>query len=93
MKYLLMYAIAPAMIAFAVQSVLCRKVKKGILRHGTLIFPVFSAAFGGVTLLTQYGDIFGGLSAIAAVLWLVAACCAVLGYGAAWFVFYVTRKR
>lgn len=93
MKYLFLYFIAPAAISFLVQSVLCRKVKKGLLRHGALILPIISIAFGVSTLLTQSGDIFGGLGAIAAVLWFANACCTALGYGAAWLIFLMVIKR
>lgn len=93
MKYLFLYFIAPAAISFLVQSVLCRKVKKGLLRHGALILPIISIAFGVFTLLTQCGDIFGGLGAIAAVLWFANACCTALGYGAAWIIFLMVKKR
>lgn len=44
-------------------------------------------------MITQCGGAFGGLGAIAAALWLVSACCAVLGYGAAWLCFHMTKKR
>lgn len=37
MKYLMLYMIGPAAVSFLVQSILCRKVKKGILRHGVLL--------------------------------------------------------
>lgn len=92
MKYLLIYIISPAAVSFLVQSILCRKVKKGILRHGALLFPIISAAVGVYLLLTRCGDIFGGFGAIEAVLRFVAGCCACMGYGAAWLFFCVTRK-
>ena len=88
-----MYFIAPAAVSFLVQSILCRKVKKGLLRHGALIFPIISIGVGSVTLLTQCGDIFGGLGAIAAVLWFMNACCTALGYGTAWLIYFITKKR
>lgn len=93
MKYLFIYFIVPAAVSFLVQSILCRKVKKGVLRHGALIFPMISIVCGAATLLMQYDDIFGGLSALAAIFWLVNACCTGLGYGAAWLVFFIVKKR
>lgn len=93
MKYLFLYFIAPAAISFLVQSILCRKVKKGILRHSALILPIISIAFGVSTLLTQSGDIFGGLGMVAAVFWFANACCTTLGYGAAWLIFLIAKKR
>lgn len=92
MKYLMLYMIGPAAVSFLVQSILCRKVKRGILRHGVLLLPIVSLAMGVYLLLTQCGDVFGGLGAIVAVLWFIAGCCAGLGYGAAWLFFCVTRK-
>lgn len=92
MKYLFLYIIVPTVISFLMQSILCHKVKRGILRHGALILPIISVVFGVVTLLTQGGGIFGGLGAIAAVLWFVVACCALFGYGAAWLVAHIMRK-
>lgn len=93
MKYLMLYMIGPAAVSFLVQSILCRKVKKGILRHGVLLLPIVSVAVGVYLLLTQCGDVFGGLGAIAAVLRLIAGCCAGLGYGAAWWLFHMAKKR
>lgn len=93
MKYLFLYFIAPAAISFLVQSILCRKVKKGILRHSALILPIISTASGVATLLTQSGDIFGGLGMVAAVLWFANACCTALGYVAAWLIFLIAKKR
>lgn len=93
MNYSLLYIVAPTAVSFLLQSVLCHKVKKGILRHGTLILPVIAVGIGVVTLLTQYGDIFGGLGAVAAILWFVIAFCAIFGYGAAWLVSFIIKKR
>lgn len=92
MKYFLLYVIAPTVFSFLVQSILCRRAKKRLLRHGTLLLPLILAVMGAVTLFTQSGGIFGGLSAITALLWLVTVCCFVLGYGLAWF-FYLLRKK
>lgn len=92
MKYLMLYMIGPAAVSFLVQSILCRKVKKGILRHGALFFPIISAAMGIYLLLTQCGSVFGGLGAIAAVLWFGTGCCTGLGYGAAWWLFHMAKK-
>lgn len=86
------FFIFPAVAAFLAQSILCRRVKKGILRQGTLIFPIVSAWAGIVTLLTSCGDCFGGLGALKAVLWFAAACCMVLGYGTAWFLYMITGR-
>lgn len=91
--YLLIYVIGPTIIVFVLQSVLCRKVKKGILRHGALILPMISVAAGIITLLTQQGDIFGGLGVMAAVLWFLNACCMAAGCGAAWFIFSIVKRR
>ena len=93
MNYLFLYFIAPAVVSFLVQSILCRKVKKRLLRHGTLILPIISMAFGVFTLLTQCGDIFGGLGVIVAVLWFANAICTALGYGAAWLIFLISKRR
>lgn len=93
MKYLLLYFIAPAAAAFLVQSLLCRKVKKGILRHGALIFSIISITLGIVTLLTQCDDIFGGLGMIAVILRFANACCTTLGYGIAWLIFLISKKK
>lgn len=92
MRYFFLYFIALTVISFLIQSILCRKVKKGILRHGTLIFSIIFIVFQTVILFTQCGDIFGGLSVIAAVFWFVNACCTVMGYGIAWFVFLIMKK-
>lgn len=93
MKYLILYLIAPAAVSFLVQSILCHKVKKGLLRHGALIFPIISIAAGAAVLLTQYGDVFGGLGAVAAALCFAGACCAALGYGAAWLIFHIVKRK
>ena len=93
MKLLFLYFIAPATVSFLVQSILCRKVKKGILRHSALILPIISIAFGVTTLLTQSNDIFGGLGVVAAVFWFANAICTALGYGAAWLIFLISKKR
>lgn len=87
-----MYFIVPAAVAFLIQSILCRRVKRGILRHGALVLPIISVIVGIVTLLTQCGDMFGGLGAAAAVLWFVNACCTAFGYGAAWFVYLIMKR-
>lgn len=92
MKYFLLYVIAPTVISFFAQSILCRRVKRGLLRHGTLLLSLFLSVMGAVILFTQSGGIFGGLSAIMALLWLAAACCCVLGYGLAWFLFLFMSK-
>lgn len=88
-----MYFIAPAVVSFLVQNILCRKVKKGLLRHGALILPIIFIVLGVVTLLTQCDGIFGGLGAIAAVLRFMEACCTALGYGAAWLIFFITKTK
>lgn len=93
MTYLVLCIFAPTIVSYTIQNVLCRKVKKGILRHGTLVLPAISIACGVVTLLSQSGDIFGGLAAIAAAFWLVIACSAAFGYGAAWLVYLMVKKR
>lgn len=92
MKYLLICIAAPAAVSFLAQGVLCRRVKRGVLRHGTLALTAISVAFGVAILLTQTGDAFGGLGTVAAALWFIAACCTVLGYGAAWLVFLIKNK-
>ncbi len=92
MKYILVYLAVPAAAAFLVQSILCRKIKKGLLRYGALLFPVIYSGVGGITLLTQSDGMFGGLGVIAAVLWFAGACCAALGCGMAWLLFAI-RKR
>lgn len=92
MKYLVLCIFVPTIVSFIIQSVLCRKVKKGILRHGALVLPAISIACGIVTLPSHSGDIFGGLAAIAAALWFVSACCTAFGYGAAWLVYLMTKK-
>lgn len=92
MKYLFFYFIAPAAVSFLVQGILCRKAKKGMLRHGALVFPVISVSIGVTMLLAQYGDVFAGLGTLAAIFWFITACGAVLGYGTAWLVFLMTRK-
>lgn len=92
MEYLVLFIVAPLVASFAIQSILCHKVKKGILRHGTLIFPIIFCAIGVYTLLTQSGGMFGGLGVLAAILWFIIACCTVFGYGVAWLVFHIMRK-
>ena len=93
MEYLFWYFIVPMIVSFLVQSVLCRKVKRGIVRQGTLILPIIYIVLGVIILLTQSGDtFFGGLGAIAAALWFISACCAACGYGAAWLVYLITKK-
>lgn len=93
MKYFLLYVIAPTGISFLVQSILCRKGKRRMLRHGALFFPLISAVAGIIILLTQCRGPFGGLSGIAALLWLTIACCSFFGYGLAWFVFLLMKKK
>lgn len=93
MKYLFLYFIAPAAVAFLVQSILCRKVKKRILRHGALSFSIISITLGTVALLTQCDDIFGGFGMIAVILWFANACCTALGYGIAWLIFLIAKKK
>ena len=92
MEFFFLYFIAPPAVSFLVQSMLCRIMKKGILRHGALVLLLISIIIGVSILLTQCGDIFGGLGAIAAVLWFVNACGVFLGYGTAWLIFLVTKK-
>lgn len=91
--YILLYCIVPAAIVFVLQSILCRNIKRGLLRRGALVLPVASAIAGTVTLATQSDDIFGGLGVIAAFLWFAATCSMALGYGAAWLVFFAAKKR
>lgn len=93
MKYLLLYFIVPAAVSFLVQSILCRKVKKGVLRHGALLFPVIFGVCGAVILFTQSGGVFGGLGVLEAVCLFAGACCTALGYGAAWLVFRMAGKN
>lgn len=93
MKYSVICIFIPIIVSFTVQSTLCHKLNKGILRHGALVLPVISIALGVVTLLTQSGDIFGGLGAIVAALWFVCACCTALGYGMAWLVYHIVKKE
>lgn len=92
MKYPLMYIVAPATISFLMQSILCHKVKKSILRHATLIFPVIFIVRGVITFLSEQGGIFGGLGAVAAVLDFLVAFCAVFGYGVSWLVYVIMKK-
>lgn len=81
------------MVSFLVQSILCHKMKKGILRYGGLTFTIISIVFGVVTLLTQCRDIFGGFGMIATVLWFANACHTAFGYGMAWFIFLISKKK
>lgn len=92
MRIVLLYVIVPAAAAFLVQTILCHKVKKGILRHGGLIFTIIPVVVAGILLFIQCGGMFGGLGAVAAALWLINACCTVLGYGIAWFVHFIMEK-
>lgn len=92
MKYMILYFVVPAAAVSLIQSILCRKVRKGLLRHGALIFPMISIVVGIVTLFTRGGDVFSGLGAVAALLWFANACCTAFGYGAAWFVFWIAGK-
>lgn len=92
MNFFLLYMFAPAVISFFVQSILCRKAKRGLLRHGALLLPMISAAIGVFTFFTQSEGMFGGLGAIAALLWLITTFCFIVGYGAAWFVLFLTGK-
>lgn len=62
------------------------------MRHSALFFPIISVTMGVYLLLTQCEGIFGGLGAIAAVLWFINGGCTGLGYGAAWLLFYMTKK-
>lgn len=82
----------PAAVSFLVQSLLCRRVKRGMLRYGAVIFTVIPVVGGCVTLLTQYKGMFGGLGTMAAVLWFANACSAAFGYGAAWMIFFASKK-
>lgn len=94
MKYLILYILMPAIVAIAIQTALCHMRKRGILRHGTLILPIIYIVLGVITLLAQSGDpFFGGLGAIAAALWFISACCAAFGYGVAWLVYLITKKK
>lgn len=93
MKYLFFYVVVPMAVSLIVQSILCRKVKTGILRHAALMLPIISVACGLTVLLTQSGGVFGGLGAIAAMLCFIIAFCAVCGYGAAWLLYLAVRKR
>lgn len=93
MNYFFLYIMVLIVISFLIQTILCRKVKKGILRHGSLIFPIICIIFQTAILFTQCEDIFGGLSVLAAVFWFINACCTVIGYGIAWLVFLITKKR
>ena len=93
MRIVFLYVIVPAAAAFLVQTILCHKVKKGILRHGALIFTIIPVVVAGILLFTQCGGMFGGLGAVAAALWLINACCTVLGYGIAWLVYFITEKE
>ncbi len=93
MRYLFLYFIVPAVLCFLVQSILCRKVDRGILRHGALIFVMIPMGVGGVRLFTGHNDMFGGLGVMGAVLWMAGACSAAFGYGAAWLLFLVSKRR
>lgn len=91
MKYLFLFIIVPAAITFLAQSVLCRRVKKGLLRYFALVFALLPTAFGVAALLTQSGGTFGGLGVLAASLYFLAAFCALCGYGAAWLIYLIIR--
>lgn len=91
MRFFLLCVIVPAAVTLLLQSILCRRVKRGILRHGALVLPVIFIILGIYTGI-QCGGAFGGLGVIAVALWLVGACCAALGYGAAWLIFHITKK-
>lgn len=93
MKYLLLFLIAPGSASFIVQCILCCKIKNRILRHGTLVLSIVFIILGIITLLTPYGDIFSALGVITSVLWFAGACCAALGYGAAWTVTLTIKNR
>lgn len=92
MRSLFLYFILSATVSCLTQSLLCRKAEKGILRYSTLIFMIIPMVLGGITLLTQCKGIFGGLGMIAAAFWFANACCAALGYGAAWVIFLYQKK-
>ena len=42
MKYLFFYVVVPMAVSFVVQSILCREVKTGILRHAALMLTIIS---------------------------------------------------
>lgn len=92
MNFFLLYMFSPAVISFFVQSILCRKAKRGLLRHGALLLPMTSSVIGVFIFFTECEGMFGGLGAIAALLWFIIACCFAVGYGAAWFIFFLTGK-
>lgn len=92
MKYMFLFIILPAGISFLGQSVLCRRVKKGMFRHAALIFSLIAIVFGVIALLTQSGGTFGALGVLAACLYFLAAFCALCGYGAAWIIYLAMRK-
>lgn len=93
MKNLFLRVIVPAAVSFFVQIILCCNVKKGILCHAALIFPLLSLVLGSILLLTHSEGMFGGLGAIEAILWFITALSAGCGYGAAWLIYYVMRKN
>lgn len=93
MNYFLLFLIAPAAASFMIQIILCCKIKNRILRHGTLVLPMIFIVFGSITLTTQHGNIYSGLSVIEAVLLFVSACCATFGYGAAWAMVLLVKHR
>lgn len=93
MKNLFLCMIVPATVSFFVQSILCRKVKKGILRHAALILSLIPVVFGIILLLTHCRGMFGGLGVVEVILWFNAALCAGCGYGAAWLIYHVMRKN
>lgn len=92
MRGFFLYFIIPVAVSFLVQTILCHKVKKGILRHGALIFTIISMVLAGTVLFTQCSDMFGGLGLVAAALWFINACCTALGYGIAWLVHFIMEK-
>lgn len=91
--YFFLIVILPLAVTLAVQSVLCRKVKKDILRHAALIFPLMFIGIGAAVLFAYSGGDFGGLGAISAFLFFAAALCAAGGYGVAWLAFSVMKKK
>lgn len=92
--YFFLMAGLPMLSFLAIQSLLCRRGKKALIRKGLVIIPLVGIAAGVYMLAEAGGDyLFGGLYGLGAILWMIPFGSALCGYGLAWLIFVLAGKK
>ncbi len=91
--YQFLIVILPMALSLAVQSLLCRRGKSRLIRMGFLFLLLVPLAVGIVLLTVNDGDMFGGLGVLGSLLWMIVSASALCGYGIAWLLFFLFKKK